>query len=270
MSTRTSLPTTRRAFPGLHLHGLRTTPLPIPIDIYITTATTQLNPSHSVHLSPSITDSTTKQEFQNQPAKTPIRPLDMANSAAVSNAAGGSDIGDRLSRLGLPSRPYIMEKFDQKCSVHPSGRCFCYEYITLLHRPDHAYRADSPDPETRKKPAVNGSSAPKKKLNLGDYIAKKNSGAHSERRSMERSPVKNGLPTSGLASTPKTDPVPRERDLSFKSMPKLTNDKLPPPRSVPERETALSSSRKDVGSSLKAQKQVAGKRYVPLLWCEDA
>lgn len=77
----------------------------------------------------------------------------MAHTAVAS--AEEDDIGARLSRLNLPAKPLIMEKFTVrdgvKCRHTAEQSCFCYEYLTLLDRPDYKGRwiPDSPEPETR-------------------------------------------------------------------------------------------------------------------------
>ncbi|KAG0132122.1 hypothetical protein HOY82DRAFT_538816 [Tuber indicum] len=110
---------------------------------------------------------------------------------AVASADDSDDIGARLSRLNLPQKPLIMEKVNnegdlKQCRHH--DQCFCYEYLTLLDRPDYKdkWLPDSPEPETKllkvngSAPApgsgnvssVNGTTKPPtaaKKFSLGQY-----------------------------------------------------------------------------------------------------
>lgn len=111
---------------------------------------------------------------------------------AVASADGSDDIGARFSRLNLPQKPLIMDKVnhggDLKECRHEPGQCFCYEYLTLLDRPDYKdkWRPDSPEPETKllkvngsapapgsgSVPSVNGATKPPtvaKKFSLNQY-----------------------------------------------------------------------------------------------------
>lgn len=126
------------------------------------------------------------------------------------------DIGARIQKLGLPSKPLIMGKSSATNCVH-DGFCFCHVYTTMLDRgPDQPMMPDSPEPESRRsdgrpdhltKPrhdttrktngrasadtAVNG--VPKvaqgKKLPFGEYMKRKNAQATGGPASSSTSPV---------------------------------------------------------------------------------
>lgn len=88
----------------------------------------------------------------------------MAHTAIASASSDdGEDIGARLLKLNLPRQPFIMEKIRSGRGTHcrhtGSERCWCYEYTTMLDRPEYKDKwvPDSPElPET--KILVNGSS----------------------------------------------------------------------------------------------------------------
>jgi hypothetical protein len=96
-----------------------------------------------------------------------------------------------LSRLNLPAKPFIMEKFtiqgDEKQCGHAADQyCCCYEYLTWLDRPDYKDKGipDSPEPETRHvgvnggipgngATLGNGTAKVSKKLSLVEYQGRK-------------------------------------------------------------------------------------------------
>ncbi|KAL7267335.1 hypothetical protein RUND412_010083 [Rhizina undulata] len=85
-----------------------------------------------------------------------------AAAAAGSSPEDGDDIGARLSKLNLPQNPLIMDKIPHKkgkgCEHGEESTCYCFEYITLLDRPEYKDRwvADSPEPETKLEKGGNG------------------------------------------------------------------------------------------------------------------
>lgn len=84
----------------------------------------------------------------------------MAHTAVASASSDdGEDIGARLLKLNLPRQPYIMEKIRSQCRHTGLERCWCYEYTTMLDRPEYKDKwiPDSPElPDT--KILMNGSS----------------------------------------------------------------------------------------------------------------
>lgn len=183
----------------------------------------------------------------------------MANTVAApdnnninNNNTEGGDFAARLAALKLPSRPLIMSKHDRPCSRHPDNNCYCYEYITLLERPEYEgkYMAESP-PEIevakRDRPTLNGATGAKKKLKLSDYLTKTSGGGKSERRkSAEPEAVNNKAEvntTTTTAATEKSNATPTKSAPSAAAAAKLTNGKLPRDlqRDVPTPRTDSSS-----------------------------
>lgn len=88
----------------------------------------------------------------------------MAHTAVASASSDdGEDIGARLLKLNLPRQPFIMEKIRSQRGTHCQHtgveKCWCYEYITMLDRPEYKDKwiPDSPElPDT--KILMNGSS----------------------------------------------------------------------------------------------------------------
>ncbi|CCX05706.1 Similar to hypothetical protein [Tuber melanosporum Mel28]; acc. no. XP_002840700 [Pyronema omphalodes CBS 100304] len=139
----------------------------------------------------------------------------MANAVAV--ATGHDDFGARLQKLNLPVKPYLMDNVEKLCDRHRDySVCFCYEYTTMLDRPDYSYKylQDSPEPEVRTPKSTNGTVTAKKKFTLGDYSKGKIvSTPKSEQKSSEPSPsnannapARNGLPPIPPPSTVKLEP----------------------------------------------------------------
>ncbi|RPA99513.1 hypothetical protein L873DRAFT_1683045 [Choiromyces venosus 120613-1] len=167
----------------------------------------------------------------------------------VASADDSDDIGARLSKLNLPQKPLIMEKVnngsDLKQCRHPeSDPCFCYEYLTLLDRPDYKdkWLPDSPEPETKlvkvngsasapgsgSLPSVNGTTKPftaAKKFSLGQY----------KDRIAGKTPAKASAPAT--TSTPST---------TSKSSPARTTVKKPVENHTPERQEVVVRSSKEV------------------------
>ncbi|CUS10010.1 unnamed protein product [Tuber aestivum] len=162
---------------------------------------------------------------------------------AVASADDSDDIGARLSRLNLPQKPLIMEKVNnegdlKRCRHHEADQCFCYEYLTLLDRPDYKdkWLPDSPEPETKplrvngsaptpgsgSVPSVNGTakSLTAKKFSLDQYFAGK---------------------TPAKASAPPTASAP-----STASKNSRTTVKKPVEDRTPERREAVVRSSKEV------------------------
>lgn len=90
----------------------------------------------------------------------------MAHTAVASTSSDdGEDIGARLRKLNLPQRPLIMDKVNRPrqrhCGHSDSEKCWCYEYTTMLPRPEYEgkWLPDSPEPvETPVKVLTNGNS----------------------------------------------------------------------------------------------------------------
>jgi hypothetical protein len=114
----------------------------------------------------------------------------MANTVAVT--VDTDEIGVRFQKLNLPPRPLIMEKSNRPCTTHQNQNtpCFCFEYTTLLDRPEYTgkYLRESPEPEVRTPKLTNGTPNPaKRRIKLGEYLGK-TSTPKIEQRSLETSP----------------------------------------------------------------------------------
>ena len=123
----------------------------------------------------------------------------MANTVAL--VVDTDEIGMRFQKLNLPPRPLIMDKSSRPCQHHQHTSCFCYEYTTLLDRPEYTgkYLRESPEPESAAavrtpKGATNGTmptttgATAKKKLKLGQYLAGKTTTPKPDHRSSDASP----------------------------------------------------------------------------------